>query len=411
MSAVALWTGGIGLALLLAIRLAGTAARSNRQLLVSLFEPGLYFTAIVLIGLTVVHAAIAMGVIYYVASAGNGRVPVQLIALIGIGAVIGIVVLIRNLFSLVCKAQTIVIGKQITHNDAPALWEQVDKTAKELGSLTPERIVVGLEPNFFVTEADVVCLDVTLSGRTLYCSLPLCRILNQEEFTAIIGHELGHYKGLDTQFSQKFFPIYRGTISSIASLQETGSERPSMMIARLPAIAVLSYFLESFSVAESNISRIRELEADQQGAKVTNELTLASALVKLHAFAGAWEDVRNAAISAVHEGKVFVNASKTYSEIVSALATPDAFKNIAETGLAHPTDSHPPLAVRLEALNLRIEDVSESALAVQPIAASINFIAKADGIEQEISGAYQALLVREYGIDLDSVSTSSTSGC
>ena len=46
MSAGALGAGVLGLVLLLAIRLAGSAARNRRRLLLYLFKPGLYLTAV-----------------------------------------------------------------------------------------------------------------------------------------------------------------------------------------------------------------------------------------------------------------------------------------------------------------------------------------------------------------------------
>jgi Zn-dependent protease with chaperone function len=52
----------------------------------------------------------------------------------------------------------------------------------------------------------------------LYCSLPLCRILSGSEVSAVIDHELGHFKGLDTNFSESFYPIYCGTASAIGAL-------------------------------------------------------------------------------------------------------------------------------------------------------------------------------------------------
>jgi hypothetical protein len=61
--------------------------------------------------------------------------------------------------------------------------------------LMPETVVIGVDPTFFVTEAEVVTLSGRLWGRTLYCSMPLARILTVDELTAIIGHELGHFRG------------------------------------------------------------------------------------------------------------------------------------------------------------------------------------------------------------------------
>src|SRR5712664_614582 len=49
MRAGALGAAGLGLVLLLAIRVAGSAARNRRRLLLYLFKPGLYLTGVILI--------------------------------------------------------------------------------------------------------------------------------------------------------------------------------------------------------------------------------------------------------------------------------------------------------------------------------------------------------------------------
>ena len=245
----------------------------------------------------------------------------------------------------------------------------------------------------------MTCLDGRLFGRTLYCSLPLARILTKGELRAIIGHELGHYKGLDTKFSQRFYPIYRGTASSIAALQAAGQEG-SRAIALLPAIAVLSFFYECFALAENAISRERELAADREGGNVTNKETIAAALVKVHAFSGLWENLTTAAEGALREGKMFVNASKTYADVVTDNVSLDSLEGLADRELSHPTDSHPPLGVRLEALRLRIQDVSSAALAVSPTDPAIALLPNPEATEEEISAAYQAILARQLGIDL-----------
>src|SRR5207253_136023 len=99
----------------------------------------------------------------------------------------------------------------------PRLWSFVADAAQSAGVAPPEHLVLGLEPNFYVTEAHVQCLDGELHGRTMYLSIPLARIFSQQELRAVLGHELGHYKGDDTVFSQKFYPIYRGTLDSLTA--------------------------------------------------------------------------------------------------------------------------------------------------------------------------------------------------
>lgn len=407
MSISALGAGTVGITLLLIIWFAGIISRSNRKLLLIIFKPGLYLTAIILIGLILVYAALAMGAIYYGESMLIRRIHIGIIAVIGFGALSGVLVVAKNTFSLLKKAQTFVIGINILRNDAPKLWKQVEDIANQLGALSPKHIVIGLDPIFFVTEADVVCLSGNLSGRTLYCSLPLSRILSLSEFSSVIGHELGHFKGLDTKFSKSFYPIYRGTTSAIFSLQAAGGDG-SASIALLPAIAILSYFLECFSVAESRISRDRELSADKEGANITNPITMSTTLVKVHVFYGIWNTIQQAAGEALREGKAFINVSKTYAEIALNQANPDVLDGIAETQLSHPTDSHPPLCIRLEALGIMLKDIVNVSLDVNPSNPAINIIDEAEKKEEEISGAYQAILAKRLGIDLNELTESNT---
>lgn len=406
MSSAAVGSAAIGIALLLLIRLAGSISRNNRVLLLTFFKPGIYLTAIILIGLIVVNAAVVMGAIYYGESILIGRIHVGIMLAIGLGALAGISVMGNAMFSLVKKAKTFVIGTSVSREEAPELWKQVDHIADRLDALRPQQIVVGLDPNFFVTEADVVCLNAELSGTTMYCSLPLSRILTSSEFSSIIGHELAHFKGLDTKFSIGFYPIYRGTVSSIASLHEAGGEG-SAGIALLPAIAILSYFLECFSVAESRISRNRELTADQAGASITDPTTIAAALVKVHAFSGLWDALQEASVDALREQKAFTNCSKVFAEVVAGHASPKALEGIADTQLSHPTDSHPPLSVRLESLRVDVSEVSGASLEVSPSDPAISHIDGYEQKEEEISTAYQMIVAKQLGIDLDADSESS----
>ena len=87
----------------------------------------------------------------------------------------------------------------------------MEALAKSLGALRPQHVVVGLDPNFFVTEARVRCPNGTLSAARSTARCPLARILSRAEFDAVIGDELGHFRGQDTQFEPAVLPDYRGT--------------------------------------------------------------------------------------------------------------------------------------------------------------------------------------------------------
>jgi Zn-dependent protease with chaperone function len=388
-----------GLAMLVFIKLAGIVSKSNRTLLLVVFRPGLYLTALVLVGLVLVHATIAIGIIYYGESALVDRVHVGIIAAIGIGAALGAFTIVRHTFAILHKAQTVVIGTELSREKAPRLWQTIDDTARRLGSLLPDHAVVGLEPNFFVTEADVVCLSGTMSGRTFYCSLPLARILSKDQFVSVLGHELGHFKGDDTKFSKRFYPIYRSTTSSLQALGQAGGEGAGG-IALLPAIVVFSYFLESFSNAESRISRDRELAADLSGASIASKAAIATALVKLHAFSGIWNDLQQVTVEQLRNGLFFTNVSKLFADAAAEHAKPESLNGIIDTHLSHPTDSHPPLAARLQSLGVHLSDVSNDALIVTPTDSALSLFDNPEEYEQNISAQYQVFLAQQFGIEI-----------
>ena len=390
-------TALVGLGLIAGIALAGFAAQRNRAALLSLFRPGLYVTAVATTGLIVAHAAIAIAVIYYGESFVADRVHGGIILGVAIGAILGVVGVARSAFGVVRKAESFAIGASVTREAAPRLWEHTASIAGKLGALEPDHVVVGLDPTFFVTEANVSTLDARLKGRTLFCSLPLARILTVDEFTSIVGHELGHFRGEDTKFSEHFYPIYRGTVTAIASLQRAGG-RGAGVLALLPAIAIFGFFLERFSVAEKAHSRERELLADRAGAEATSARIMASALVKVHAFAGVWDGFQRASVEALRGGKRYRNASVTYAQAVGQQARASVLDGIADRHTSHPTDSHPPLSVRLAALGVDVSAVAAEALSVTPTPSAASLFGDLESREEALSESYQLLLARQLGI-------------
>jgi Zn-dependent protease with chaperone function len=381
-----------GLGLVMLIWVAGVAARRSRQILLRIFKPGLYVTATALIALVIAHAGIAIAVVYYGESALVHTVHPALLLGIAVGAVSGALAIVRHAFGIVRSTTTHVFGQSISRADAPGLWARVDSTATRMGALAPEHIVLGLDPTFFVTEAEVQCLDTSLRGRTLYCSAPLLRILSVDEFLSVVGHELAHFKGLDTKFSQHFFPIYRGTFDSLVALGQAANAGVTHLLALLPAFALFGYFLECFALAERRFSRQRELAADAAGAEVTSTTVASSALVKVHAFAGLWEEVHSSAIALLRRRQALINVSKTYASLAASRAASPILEDLAEQHLPHPTDTHPPLAERLTALGESVHSVSALALAVNPQPPAIALVSDPEGVEQQVSAAYKRWL-------------------
>ena len=121
---------------------------------------------------------------------------------------------------------------------------------------------------------------------------------------------------------------------------------------------------------------------------------MASALVKVHAFSGAWDSVCEAAIAATREGEALGNISAIFAGVVARDASRELVRGAGAARTTHPTDSHPPLNVRLEALGLPLKKVEEHALRVTPADAAISLIETPEAIETALSDAFQAMLAR-----------------
>jgi Zn-dependent protease with chaperone function len=267
----------------------------------------------------------------------------------------------------------------------------VKTLAAKIDALAPENIVVGLDTTFFVIKAEVKCLAATLKGRTMYLSLPLCRILNEGELTSIVGHELGHFKGEDTRFSRRFYPIYRGATDAIASLERMRSES-AMAIALIPVLSVLSYFFESFATAESEIGRQRELAADQVGATVSNPQNAASALVKVHAFSDCWQSALQRMRETINVGNPVNNVSAMFAGFVVENSSQAILIGLENQSLPHPMDTHPPLNVRLQAIGVSISEVESAALDTSPQGSAAEMIDDYEKLEKELTKVQQTLM-------------------
>jgi Zn-dependent protease with chaperone function len=385
----------VGIALLGGIRLAGSVSRKRRRLLLLIFAPGLHLTMLTTSGLMVLYAGLAIGTIYYAESVFIGSVHIGVILSLALGALFGIVTLIKAQFGTLQKATTTALAKRLPKEEYPELWHFVMSLANEVKAECPKSIIAGLEPNFYVTEARVRCVDGTLSGGTMYISLPLCRILSLTEMKAVLAHELAHFRGLDTRFSKRFYPIYRGVSEALAGIASAFSDKGGVgQVVLLPTFVILTYFLACFSDAEAEISRERELSADAEASKAAGPSSIASALVKIHAFSQVWPAIEDQMKEQIAQGKVLVNGSRLFATIVNELDQTEAIRGLSQDGPSHPTDTHPALNVRLASLNLTVDQVTMLGLRVSPDPSAFALLVNGENVEAQLTEIEQALMIQ-----------------
>lgn len=387
---LSLAAAGLGAAIPGSMILASMLVGRNRRLLAAIFPAVVQFALFMTVFSVLVQGAVlTLGSLVAQAFFLN-KVRIYIVIGIGAGALLASWRLFDGILDFGAKLRSHVNGIRISQDKAPDLHAFVGTLAEKLGANAPDNIVVGLEPNFFVTNADVVTADShrPLDGQTLYVSAPLARLLTMSEFAAVIGHELGHFRGEDTAYSLKFAPVYAGLATVLAGTRYEKGEKLHHGLAKLPARAMLSFMMDMFAANERAIGRQRELLADKAGAEAASPSALASALVKVGLYAELWDSVLDENVVRLNQGK----ATRNLSSLLECRARYDIdlenakkmFAAVAKRSIPHPTDTHPPVGKRLKALGVDPASIALDALKV-PEQSAIGLFGNAAMLEENLS--------------------------
>ena len=392
---------GIGICIPLLYWLASVFAGENRMRIATIFPKVLRLSVLLIAVSVLLQGAILTYAAYIGESYAIGRVHLFFIGAIGLGALFGGIKLVGSTMSFGKKLKMSALGKVLKAADAPQLFGFVSSIAKELSAKVPQNIIVGLEPTFYVTNSDIQVpwYDNLIEGETLYISAPLARLLTQEEFASVLGHELGHFRGEDTIYSMRFAPVYAGlgkALGAIVADEEEGASK----LAKLPAIAMLSYMYEIFATNVAKIGRDREHKADEAGAEAGSPKALSTALIKVSLYSDLWNHARKQNIERLNKGKIATNLSLVFLDTarydVQSEGIEEIMKSTLDQSIAHPTDSHPPISKRLNALGIEPDQISKEMLLV-PEKAAIQLLDKPQEIEEEITILEHKLMVA-YGV-------------
>ena len=349
-------SGIISISLVILLIISSVISKNNRKLIALIFPLLIPFTIFITAIQVLIQGIIFTYGIYVLESYYLGMVHFILIGGAGLAAGAAALNILSSMTDVNTAAKVSVIGKEIEKDNS--LWNLVNSIAKKVNANQPNNIVVGLEPGFYITAAKLTILNEkkTITGETLYLSLPLIRLYSQEELSAIIGHELAHFKGEDTQYSLKFYPVYRGLQSALDNTSQSQS------IVSAPGLIFLNSILSLFSSSVAKISRERELTADQLGIQAGGKDGLAYSLLKLVIFEQSWNTVLKDAIDECNQGKFIRNLSKAFMnntkfDLLNA-SIEKTLEDIGNVSTPHPTDSHPPIIERLKQCEIILTDIS-----------------------------------------------------
>ena len=173
-------------------------------------------------------------------------------------------------------------SRPVTEGQAPQLYSIMRELTDKAGLPMPKLYITpSPQPNAFATGRNPSHAAVAVTEG-------LFKILNKNELTGVLAHELAHIKNRDVLIGS-LAAAFAGAITMISNIIQFGAifggndERGNMLIALFMALLAPIAAM----IIQMTISRSREYLADETGAELAGDAKgLANALIKLENSAG-----------------------------------------------------------------------------------------------------------------------------
>ena len=390
---VAFWTLVYGAALLAIALALGALAFTDRSLRYASFVAGWRLMTVSSAAEILLQGSMLLWLSFWLPAYFWERFSVKLVAIAGLVAALAVALAIRSMFRRSADVFEIE-GEVLAEADAPALWQRLRELAARVGTAPPDHVVAGIDNNFFVTEAPCVVAGRALSGRTLFVSIPLLRVLESSEADAVLAHELAHFGGGDTRSSAALGPKLRDFDRYTWKMRTGGLTVVAHYLLRL--------YRMIFEFALARDSRERERTADLTAARVTAPAAIVDSLVKISAYSSYRANVerRLFAHDREHDGALGI-AGFVAAGLVPFAASPDFVAAMQSADVPHPYDSHPPLAERMKNVGHVVAESGYGAIVTRaPQATWAAEIATAAAIEQRLWADYEQRFARSHELSL-----------
>jgi Zn-dependent protease with chaperone function len=306
----------------------------------------------------------------------------QLIVVAALIAVLAVFYTVFCIFKRVPQT-TNVEGELIDEGFAPRLWTNIRYLSASAGTKPPDYIVAGIDTNFFVTEAPLCINERVLSGRALFVSLPLLRLLDRDEANAVFMHELAHFRGGDTASSAMLGPKLVQYDLYCAMMKSAGTT--------LLVFYVLRLYRVIFEFALKRDSRSREFIADRVAATLVSAQGIVRALIKISAYAHYRGVIEQTLFTEKepHNAQIGI-ANRVANGLVSYTKSVQFLDAMTFSSIPHPFDSHPALSERMRNVRYEVSTSDYSQIVTQPVHSTwISDIQNADAIEQNLWAVYE----------------------
>jgi Zn-dependent protease with chaperone function len=241
------------------------------------------------------------------------------------------------------------VGLEITANDAPALFESLERIRKKIKGPPIHHVLLNAEFNASISQIPRFGL---FGGAVNYLTigLPLLMAVDRPRFLAVMAHEYGHLRGDHGQFAAW---VYRTRLSWMK--MEHGMRNDANPVSAATQ-AFLRWYFPRFLAKTFAMARQDEYEADSIAGKLLGPEVAGAALSEI-AIKGAWI---HREFWPLHWRGASASAQPTnpFAAMRALLALPppddfarDALKQSLRQ-ISDVDDTHPVLRDRLEALEV-----------------------------------------------------------
>ncbi|WP_440651234.1 M48 family metalloprotease [Candidatus Pelagibacter sp. HIMB1495] len=298
-----------------------------------------------------------------------------------LGTLSAFFVVISIIYKFEKKTSLDVVGCKISKNDQPELFKLIKECSNKIKTKIPDNVILGTNEGFFVISSDVNLInrdsEELLTGRTLFISYLMLNILTKDELRGLIGHELAHFSGEDTEYSDKYKSLYF-TLTEKFKFFRKGFEENEKNQKEMGITGTIFAFFEKFFlmmlfnpimyitinmlIKNFKICMDQEFRADTIGSKICKDKkSMISGLCKFHIYSQINRNLFDNILK--NKGKSLTSEfNKNYREYLVSYKFKDILTMIIAYEMYHPCDTHPPIIERMKNLKINFADIKESDL-------------------------------------------------